>query len=480
MACEYSLCDSKPRTSSSYRSYITLHRGIRYFRITVPDSLRFLIGKREIRRSLDGLDSRTARTQAVRLSLAAHCFFALVEDIQKGRIHFYPQNSSQSTEFTKETIKNLDTVWFDRALDQGASPAALILQLPDILKSIDVKYKVTTAQKETHPLSAPPTNAEVKKEAQAANVRIRRHTGDSSSDSPVKRSSARLPSLTEAAQAYIEAKKLTWAQGSIRATPPDILQFAQIVKELEHGRDIRVDELSRNHVRNYYETLKHLPFRVNGRSEYQGKPWLKLAELGKSGKIERLLSLKTMEVKQINIRSFINWAELEYKGTVQARYINSGFPNVISNRDIRRKGTKRSSFTRDELQALFGNREHYAKASERGEAKFWSPWIALYTGMRIEEICQLTLADIREIDGVLCFSINEEHGKHGNYKKHVKTAAGIRNVPIHPWLWNQGGFGQFVKNRKAQIAEQAWADTMLFDTVRKFSHFPENGNGSKN
>ena len=51
--------------------------------------------------------------------------------------------------------------------------------------------------------------AKLKKEAQKANVRIRRHTGDSSSDSPVKRSSARLPSLTEAAQAYIEANKLS-------------------------------------------------------------------------------------------------------------------------------------------------------------------------------------------------------------------------------------------------------------------------------
>jgi len=281
----------------------------------------------------------------------------------------------------------------------------------------------------------------------------------------LKRTSAKLPSLSEAASAYIEAKKLTWAQGSIRTTPPVILQFTEIVKELEHGRDIRVDELSRKHVRDYYETLKYLPFRVNGRSKYQRESWLRLADMGRSGKVERLLSLKTMEVRQINVRSFINWAELEYKGAVQARYVNSGFPNVMSNRDIRRKGTKRCSFTKDELQALFGKREGYAKAAERGEAKFWSPWIALYTGMRIEEICQLTLADICNVDGVLCFSVNEEGGRHGNYKKHVKTIAGIRNVPVHPWLWTQGGLGQFVENRKAQVSRMAWSDTMLFSDM---------------
>lgn len=464
MSDNYSLCDSNLRTTSSYRSYIILHRGIRYFRITVPNHLRFFIGKREIRRSLDGLDSRAAHTMAARLSLVAHSFFAMVEDIQKGRIHFYPQDKSQSLEIIKEKIKKLDTVWFSLAQDQGFSPAALILHLPELLKSLDMEGEVLMGH-DLQSCSSLPAKTATIMPTDISSVHIRRHGDDSSSKSPPKSSSASLPRLSEAAHAYIEAKKLTWSEGSIRTTPPIILQFAEIVKELEHGHDIRVDELSRNHVRNYYETLKYLPFRVNGRSKYQGKSWLKLAELGRSGKVERLLSLKTMEVRQTNIRSFINWAELEYKGVVQARYINSGFPNVMSNRDIRRKGTKRSSFTREELQELFGNRERYAKASERGEAKFWSPWIALYTGMRVEEICQLTLSDICSVDGIFCFSINENGGRQGNYKKHVKTVAGIRNVPIHLWLWNHGGFGQFVENKKTQVSRKLWSNTMLFSDM---------------
>ncbi|WP_337639373.1 DUF6538 domain-containing protein, partial [Bilophila wadsworthia] len=38
-----------------YRSYLTTHRGILYFRILVPNHLQSLIGKREIRRSLNSL-----------------------------------------------------------------------------------------------------------------------------------------------------------------------------------------------------------------------------------------------------------------------------------------------------------------------------------------------------------------------------------------------------------------------------------------
>ena len=62
---------------SRYRSYQTTHRGIPYIRILGPNHLQSLIGQREIRRSLNGLDSRSARTKALRLSLAAQHFFCL-------------------------------------------------------------------------------------------------------------------------------------------------------------------------------------------------------------------------------------------------------------------------------------------------------------------------------------------------------------------------------------------------------------------
>ena len=58
-----------------YRSYLTTHCGILYFRILVPNHLQSLIGKREIRRSLD---SRTARTKALWLLLVAQHFFCPV------------------------------------------------------------------------------------------------------------------------------------------------------------------------------------------------------------------------------------------------------------------------------------------------------------------------------------------------------------------------------------------------------------------
>ncbi len=119
---------------SRYRSYLTTHRDILYFRILVPNHLQSLIGKREIRRSLNGLDSRTARTKALRLSLAAQHFFALADDLAHERIHSAQEKTVQSSGITKENIKFVGTFLFDSTLKKDLSPASLTLLLPSFLR----------------------------------------------------------------------------------------------------------------------------------------------------------------------------------------------------------------------------------------------------------------------------------------------------------------------------------------------------------
>lgn len=49
--------------------------------------------------------------------------------------------------------------------------------------------------------------------------------------------------------------------------------------------------------------------------------------------------------------------------------------------------------------------------------------IAMFTGMRIEEVCSLTVSQIIDVDGIRCFDIRDS-----------KTKAGIRVVPVHTQL----------------------------------------------
>ena len=450
---------------SRYRSYLTTHRGILYFRILVPNHLQSLIGKREIRRSLNGLDSRSARTKALRLSLAAQHFFALADDLAYERIHSVQERAIQLSGITKENIKSVGTFLFDSTLKKDLSPASLTLLLPSFLRAQEGIASSTKVFSE---------KVEAAEAGGAGEERFSFPREETSSVEPTEtvrrriklEEKGRLPNLREAFDAYVKAKTLTWSAASAKDIPPQVRQFVEIVSELEHGRDIRVDELSREHIRSYFDTLKHLPCRLCGQRQFTGKGWLQLADMGRSGQIERLLSVKTMEVRQTNVRSFVNWCELEYRGAVQAKYVNSGFPKVLSDKDIRRKGVKREAFTRDELHALFGDMEQYTKATEGVSSRFWTPLIALYSGMRLEEICQLHLSDIVKEDGVLCFSINEENGGSG-YVKHVKSSAGIRKIPVHPYLWEKIGLGKFASFRWEQTKKENHRSTLLFPDLQE-------------
>ena len=116
------------------------------------------------------------------------------------------------------------------------------------------------------------------------------------------------------------------------------------------------------------------------------------------------------------------------------------------------RGEKYLPFNIPQLQAIFNLPIYRGCLNEKnGRLKpgkkiirdtfFWIPLIALYTGARLNEICQLTTEDIITKDGIDCFSINDNAGKR------VKTLAGIRVVPIHPTL-KKIGFLQYVEQRR--------------------------------
>ena len=243
-------------------SHLTLHRGILYFRILVLNHLQSLIGQREIRRSLNGLDSRSARTKALRLSLAAQHFFALADDLAHERIHSVQEETIQSFGITRENIKSVGTFLFDSTLKKDLSPASLTLLLPSFLReqkgTLSVKMfseKAVPVRKESIQDEPPAIKDEYNLPTRSAETTRRRIKLEGKKE---------LPNLREALDAYVKAKMLTWSAASAKDIPPQVRQFVEIVRELEHGRDIRVDELSREHILSYFNTLKHLPCRFCG------------------------------------------------------------------------------------------------------------------------------------------------------------------------------------------------------------------------
>ncbi len=110
---------------------------------------------------------------------------------------------------------------------------------------------------------------------------------------------------------------------------------------------------------------------------------------------------------------------------------------------------KRRPWTTAELQAFFAQPVWSAYelpkvADAAGPAAYWIPLLGLFTGARVGELCQLRVQDVVDTPEGPVLSINEEAEG-----ATVKTAASIRDVPLHSELVRLGFLDYVAELRKA-------------------------------
>lgn len=131
----------------------------------------------------------------------------------------------------------------------------------------------------------------------------------------------------------------------------------------------------------------------------------------------------------------------------------------------------RVPFSLDDLQSLFAAPVHAAGARPRGgggEACYWLPLIALFSGARLEELAQLRVGDVRQEDGFgFYFNITTEG--EGNQ---LKSKSARRRVPVHSELAKLGFFEylEACKNTKQEF---------LFPDLKPDVQGKRSGNWSK-
>lgn len=108
----------------------------------------------------------------------------------------------------------------------------------------------------------------------------------------------------------------------------------------------------------------------------------------------------------------------------------------------------RRSFCREELERIFNSpiyRDGVRPRGGGGSAAVWVPAIGLFSGARVEEICQLRVEDIVETpDYGLLIHIRDEHAL-----QRLKTSQSRRIVPVHNALV-AAGFANYWNARRAE------------------------------
>ena len=171
---------------------------------------------------------------------------------------------------------------------------------------------------------------------------------------------------------------------------------------------------------------------------------VKLAEdMRKSGSEVPSLNVDTINDKLLYARKLFAWADGRF-GDVSNPFEGQ---RIKRRRQRGRRSDRRYPFTTRELQALFDgpiyrgckSRHHWKQPGDlvlRDSARFWAPLIALHTGMRLGEIIQLRMADIRtDADGIAYFDVTTHMDDDDEEAaKSLKNVNSVRQIPIHPQL----------------------------------------------
>jgi integrase len=238
--------------------------------------------------------------------------------------------------------------------------------------------------------------------------------------------------LLEATERFLGQKKI--APASRKSYEQKLKLFREIVED-ELGKDCLVTNLNAEAVRRYVDALP----KSNGAG----------------------LKIKTIKVHSDLARAFLVWCHKQQYGPDLSTIVER--PKGKSDSD------KREPFSNGELQTLF-NCEYYVNGTFKRSSDYWVPLLALFTGARQAELCQLKAADIyQDLETqlwVIDFNDNDD--------KQLKTEASRKIVPLHRRL-KKSGFLNYVQERRSCGVLDLF-DEVRDTQTREFSAFSKRFN----
>lgn len=230
------------------------------------------------------------------------------------------------------------------------------------------------------------------------------------------------------------------------------------------GERRTIRSIDRETCRELLDTLIWLP--TNAEKKFPKLSPVQASAMAKAKGLSGTLSPASVNGYMTKFRAVMNFAANE--GWIE-RNPAKGLQVI----DRVRRRDKRLPFSVEQLRLIFdaplyrGCVDDWAGYSTPGCARprrgrFWVPLIALFSGMRMNEICQLHAADIHRLDGVDCFFVTEGPSDSDNGKR-LKTAASERFIPIHPTLIKMG-FMTFVTERRATGAVRLFSELQKSST----------------
>ena len=224
----------------------------------------------------------------------------------------------------------------------------------------------------------------------------------------------------------------------------DILDFNAVVQRLprNHGKSAKDKRNARQVVDDTEYEDEEKQDRLGRELAEEGVPPAEIEDRLAAARIGRI-SATTVKRHQMAIQAI-----LEYAKSRQLIASNPFKGRVLTDREVKRRKLTEARVQRkgwgDDINTLLQTKIFRQPLESPGEPLFWAPLIAMYAGLRLEEICQLRVRDFGIEEEVHYVAVQNEIGS-----QFTKSENSIRRVPLHRALI-EIGLPQLVDLRKQE------------------------------
>ena len=229
-----------------------------------------------------------------------------------------------------------------------------------------------------------------------------------------------------------------------------------------HG-DLLLTDVKKAHVREYRDILLRMP--VTGRTKkVQEMPLREVVKKDWPHTISRdtIMKLLGFISQGFVIAVSEDWA---YENPREGLLI----PIIETSQTVVRR-----EFRPHELEIIFTSplfnkcsgtrKEAISGTMEIRDYRYWLPLVALYTGARLAELCQLEKTNLRQDGNIWYLEITEVSDDTKADKKSLKTKGSKRNVPVHSILIDKGFITYAQSGKNLHIFKSRYA------TQRQLAH----------
>ena len=238
---------------------------------------------------------------------------------------------------------------------------------------------------------------------------------------------------------------------------------------LEFG-NINVKEITRAMLTEYRDRLSELPNKSLAKTNVQYSKAKNLIDIITINK-EHNYTEKT--ISEGTVGKYIRIVKNFFKYLNDYDYIDKNIADGLKLKKTTITQSKdRLPFTSKDLEVIFSSSFYTTKLEDNIKKKIekvFIPIIAIYSGMRLNEISSLYVNDIKIEKGIYYFDINNEKDKT------VKNKMSIRKVPIHKKII-EAGFLDYIATLSQNSTSKVWTNL----TIKVSNKETEKGTYSSN